>query len=468
MGTIIFLVLGILLPADPAPDPTPDPPSTLLADSTTAPAPSYAVYLPPGYTPDRKWPTLLCFDPAKRPMIPIELFQGAAEKLGFIIASSGSYDSADSVGRSIDVMASFWNDVISRYPVDFDRVYATGFSGGGRICWILDQLAKDVDIAGIIEVGAGLPRRDFLEGWQPRLAYYGLVGQTDFNYYEMRWLDGELDRRKVPHRLVTFDGGHEWPPAGACAEALGWMQIAAMRFHTIGADSALIEEIYARETSRITEAEQAGRLIEAHERASAAAAMFEGLRDITAAAEARDRLARSKAFATLRREREGLDRSASDRLAEVLETLELVPRARTFFERPSYAQLVNQIGLPALRLMRKSEDPEERLAGIRILDAIYARAGSAMPRELMRRGDYEGAAVLLRTAADIKPERPTVWYDLGCAYARTDRPRDAVLALERAVESGFDDAKGMETDPDLASVRQDTLFVRLLHRIEEN
>ncbi len=464
MGSITCLVLGLLLAADP----TPGSPSTQVPDSTTVPVSTYSIYLPPGYTADRKWPILLCFDPAKRPMLPIELFQSAAEKYGFIIASSGSYDSADSVGRSIDVMASFWNDVISRYPVDFDRVYATGFSGGGRICWVLDQLAKDVDMAGIIEVGAGLPRRDFLEGWQPRLAHYGLVGRTDFNYYEMQWLDGELGRRGVPHRLVTFDGGHEWPPAGACAEALDWMQIAAMRSHAIDADPALIDEIYAREMAEIAEAEQAGRLIEAHERASAAVAAFGGLRDITTAAEVRDRLGRSKAFAIQRREHEGFDRSASDRLADALETLELVPRARTFFERPSYAQLVNQIGLPALRLMRKSENPEERLAGIRILDAIYARAASVMPRELMGRGDYEGAAVLLRTAADIKPEGPGVWYDLGRAYARTDRPRDAVQAIERAIESGFDDAKRMEADPDLASVRQDTLFIRLLHRIEEN
>jgi dienelactone hydrolase len=398
-------------------------------------------------------------------MVPIELFREAAERYGIIIASSGAYDSADSVERSIDVMASLWNDAIARLPVDFDRVYAAGFSGGGRICWILDQMAKDVDLAGIVEVGAGLPRRDFLEGWQPRLAHYGLVGLTDFNYYEMRWLDGELDRRSIPHRLVTFDGGHEWPPAAACAEALDWMQIEAMRLRKIPVDSAIVETVYAREMTRVGEEEASGRLLEARERAAAAVASFEDLRDATAARRALDRLSGSKAYSALLRARDGLERSATDRLAECLYALDRVLTAPNVFLRPGYAQLVHQIGLPALRLMRASNDPEERLAGTRILDAIYVRAASSMPRQLRGRGDYDGAAVLLHLAADIHPERAPVWYDLGCAYARSDRPQDALRALERAIDAGFDDKERIRTDPDLELVRQDTMFVRLLRRL---
>jgi predicted esterase len=444
-----------------APSETAPPPEAPPSD-----APTYSVYLPSSFTPDAKWPILICFDPAKRAMVPIELLREAAERHGFIIASSGSYDSADSVGRSIDQMAALWNDVIARYPIDFDRVYTAGFSGGSRICWLLDKMATKVDIAGIIGAGAGLPSRNFLEDWQPHLTYCGIVGLRDFNYYEMRWLDGELDRKKISHRLLTFDGGHEWPPAAICAEALDAMQIAAMQSRRIPADSSFVGEVYARELARIGQDEKAGRLVEALERADAAAEAFQGLRDVSGAREARERLARSKECVALRRARDARDRDAAARIDGALAALEDVRLARNAFERPTFAQLVQAIDLPALRIMGSDEDPEVRLAAERILGAIYVRAESAMPGELMRRGEPEGAAVLLRLAAEIEPGKPVVWYNLGCAYVRSGRQEDGLRALTRAVDLGFADADRMRDDPDLEAVRSDSTFVRLLQSIE--
>jgi predicted esterase len=431
-------------------------------------APTYSAYLPSTYTPDHPWPLLICFDPLRRAAVPIELFREAAERHGFIVVSSGAYDSADSVGQSIEGVAALWNDVISRYPIDLDRIVAAGFSGGGRMCWLLEQMTQGVDLAGIIEVGAGLPRRDVLDGWDPGLAYYGLVGQTDFNFYEMRWLDKELAHRKILHRVVTFEGGHEWPSPSFCSEALDWMQIVAMQRGRAPADSQLIENVFARDLTGIVVAEEAGRLDEAHDRAASTVATFRGLRDIGVAQAAFDRLEHDNRCAAQLHARIERERSAEERIAEALDALDDVRLARTVFERPSSMQLAARVDLPALMMMKDSKDPEERLEGIRVLEAIFVRAADPMPHELLRRGDAEGAAILLRLAVEIHPERPTPWYDLSCAYARSDRPQDALRALARAIDSGFRDAALMRSDPDLEALRPDSVYVRLLHRITTN
>src|SRR5947209_1939624 len=38
---------------------------------------SYALYIPSGYTPARKWPILYAFDPLARGRVPVELFRDA-------------------------------------------------------------------------------------------------------------------------------------------------------------------------------------------------------------------------------------------------------------------------------------------------------------------------------------------------------------------------------------------------------
>lgn len=50
------------------------------------PAQSYALYLPSGYTHEREWPIIYCFDYIGNGKVPVERFRDAAETYGYIIA----------------------------------------------------------------------------------------------------------------------------------------------------------------------------------------------------------------------------------------------------------------------------------------------------------------------------------------------------------------------------------------------
>src|SRR6185503_18751108 len=51
---------------------------------------SYALYVPARYTPSRVWPVIFAFDPGARGRIPVERYQAAAERYGFVVVGSNN------------------------------------------------------------------------------------------------------------------------------------------------------------------------------------------------------------------------------------------------------------------------------------------------------------------------------------------------------------------------------------------
>ena len=80
-------------------------------------------------------------------------------------------------------------------------------------------------------------------------------------------------------------------------------------------------------------------------------------------------------------------------------------------------------------------------------------------------GRYEdGLAVDLQLSRE-HPRDAEVWYNLGCSYALTGRKMEALSALARAVDLGFDDRGLMAEDIDLDSLRDDPQFRSLVTRV---
>src|SRR5437667_11029870 len=67
-------------------------PGTVHASVTIAadPSNSYALYLPSSYSPAKRWPVLLIFDPFARGEVSVKLFDAAAEQSGFIVVGSNN------------------------------------------------------------------------------------------------------------------------------------------------------------------------------------------------------------------------------------------------------------------------------------------------------------------------------------------------------------------------------------------
>lgn len=82
-----------------------------------------------------------------------------------------------------------------------------------------------------------------------------------------------------------------------------------------------------------------------------------------------------------------------------------------------------------------------------------------------RTGDYSEGLRVDERLSQLCSEDPLVWYNLGCSLALTGGKEDALEALSRALELGYDDYEWMKKDPDLAVLRGDPRFESMLEWI---
>src|SRR6478672_1003678 len=203
---LLFIIAGALRPAVTAQTPSPGmvhPSVTAVAD----PSSSYALYLPSAYSPVKRWPLLLVFDPFARGEVSVKLFHDAAERYGYIVVGSNNSRNFEDPSAAIRTL---WADVKERYAIDPRRVYTAGLSGGARVASSIALACKNC-IAGVVANGAGLPNGATTPG--PEVADWFLVaGTTDFNYPELLHLKEALDTRNAASRFVIYDGSHGWMP----------------------------------------------------------------------------------------------------------------------------------------------------------------------------------------------------------------------------------------------------------------
>jgi TolB-like protein/Flp pilus assembly protein TadD len=83
---------------------------------------------------------------------------------------------------------------------------------------------------------------------------------------------------------------------------------------------------------------------------------------------------------------------------------------------------------------------------------------------LIHLGEFDRAADWNNRAQRMEPDDPSVLYNVACVYARLGKPREAIVALTRAIENGFGHWQWIEHDTDLDSLRSEPAFAELLSR----
>lgn len=82
-----------------------------------------------------------------------------------------------------------------------------------------------------------------------------------------------------------------------------------------------------------------------------------------------------------------------------------------------------------------------------------------------RTGAYADGLRVDENLSRLCAEDPIVWYNLACSLSLSGRPDDALDALNRAVELGYNDYDAMKKDPDLTALHGDARFESILEWI---
>jgi tetratricopeptide (TPR) repeat protein len=461
---LLFLLLPISSLAAPAP-PAGLPRGKVIPKIVCAGVPdrSYALYLPSGYRPDRPWPIVYAFDSRGIDYTQdfIELFKAGAERFGVIVASANESSNTAPMEENFRGLRAMWTDTHTRLALDDRRAYAFAFSGMTRFA-VTAALRAPGTFAGIVGASGGYPLGHPPAQKETPFPFFGMVGDKDFNYYEMLDLEDRLTAAGLPHRLEIFEGSHEWPPEELVTQALGWLEMQAMKRGTREKDPALLAALWQEDLARARALEAAGKRWRAWRTYRSAAADFEGLRDAAAAKEKAAAIA-GEAF---RRELE--QRNERDRRDR--EYLERAPRLFNAVGpelRPdSVSQLLADLQIPDLKRKARSQDPEERLSAERVLYADYIQTGLYLPRTFMEKKQWDRAIFFLQVAGEIDPESRRIPYRLATAYAGKNNRKKALESLKKALDMNGTDLEEIESDPALAPLRGDAEYKKLVAELK--
>jgi dienelactone hydrolase len=421
---------------------------------------TYALYLPSNYAAEKQWPILYALDAGARGALPVERFQEAAEKYGYILA--GSNNSRNGPVKIVqDAVNALLIDTRTRFSVDPRRMYVAGFSGGARAA-VQVGLAMNGKIAGVIAFGAGFPP-DMPPAAPIPFATYLAAGDEDFNFAELRELDGTLERLQTPHEFESFSGGHEWPSATVCGHSLEWLELQGMKSGIRARDPNLIERIYAKALGEAALREKDHRLRESLERYSCALRSFSGLRDVAELESGIRRLNQTAGIrSTHSAEKEVETRqNATDRdLIGLFQDL-INGRDRQFASQKLSA------GLDRLRNdAGQRKDEVRRLAATRSLTRFWIMLNEESSAALERR-EYGPAALRLELMAHIRPDNPNICYHLAIAYCANGRRKEAMESLRKAVAKGFKDIAILESSSDLEPLRKMPEYQKIIEDLKQ-
>ena len=371
--------------------------------SSIDPSQEYALYLPPGYTPARKWPILFVLDPRGRAVLALQLFRESAARLGWVVVSS--YNSrSDSLAELNDqAMEAMLRSAQDRISIDRSRLYLAGFSGTARAVLRFSVTLRG-HVAGVIAAGGALgfelggPETVF--AGDSTFGYFGGAGRHDFNYEEVVAMAERFGTMNVPYRLVVFPGPHNWPPADICGQALEWLELRAMRAGRRATDSAWVHTRLEADFARAAALEGAGQLDEALYHYEAI------IRDyVPSAASSRavERAAALRNNPAVKRHRAEARKLAKKDLTQAGDLQKVLTWARSSSRSPEPHDLLKKLKIAKLKEQARRGDSLQAASAERLLSRIFVFLAYYEPRSYLGQNSADRALAMLETATAIAP-----------------------------------------------------------------
>jgi predicted esterase len=187
----------------------------------------YELFVPPRKDPRRALPLLLFVSPGGEAM-GWKHFEKLCKQRGFLFAGPHHAGNDCPPRKRVRIVLDVLDDVRRHYPVDPDRTYLVGFSGGGRIaCGIAFALPEY--FGGVMSLGAAHELRG--ESWLrqrviDRLSVALMAGEKDFNRGEVERWRGPLLKDVGVRTRITIEPelGHSIPSTPLLDEGLHWLE----------------------------------------------------------------------------------------------------------------------------------------------------------------------------------------------------------------------------------------------------
>jgi len=397
------------------------------------PAQSYALYIPQKGN-SQALPVIYFFDPHADGALPLRKYKALAEAYGFIMVGSNNSKN----GNDWPTTENIWlhlSDDTRRLKIDSRRTYVCGFSGGAKVAGYI--AIQHPGIAGVIAGGAGLP--DGVSATDFNFSFTAIAGLGDMNLTELVSVNAELDKTRTPHRIIYFDGKHEWSPVNTMGLAFAGLRFDAMKSSLIPKDISFITTYIAESRKKLRAYELSDRLIKAAQECALSITFLDGL---------------SKQVAWFRQQAAAIAAN-QNYLAQRQEQQHLLAKEENM--KADYMQHFQQDD--GHYWTTTIHDLQEKAVGYTATNQMYQRlvaylslAFYSISNQLIGRNDNATALHFVELYKMDDPTNSEAWYFSAILNARDHQVPAVVNDLLKAASCGFRDKNRLMQQPEFKAL----------------
>lgn len=405
---------------------------------------TYSLYIPTDCIDGKRWPVIVLFDPQGRGTIPLKKYRESADKHKMILMCSNTSKNGNNLEESNKIIKSLIQEAIQQLPADSNRIYAGGFSGGGRVATLaLPQYRK---LRGIISIAAGSTPVSPVNTCR----YIGISGLQDFNYKEINTASKTLTG-KMSVTTLFHPGMHEWCPAETMDDAMLILDADAMRDRTLAINKTMLSKEAEMAQQDAGGYERTGNYMAAVDRISFAVDCLKGISENKELSAYYKRLTSSPAYEKAKKEKEELDKEqellTGNYLQMIGEPLE------------KYESALGKLRFGA------SKDTQRYFMLKRILASLSIQC-YMMCKQNIYKAPLKDAEYLSKLYLMIDPENKDSHYYAAVFAGRTNKPDEVYKELNESIRLGLTDKTLVMNEIAFKNFSNTTQFNRIIQMLE--
>jgi len=397
------------------------------------PTKSYALYIPEDSS-NKPLPLVYFFDPHGDGLFPVKKYKALADSFHFIFV--GSNDSKN--GNDWNDAETIWNilndDVQKKFSVDPDRIYTCGFSGGAKVATFI--ALHHQNISGVIANGAGL--EDITTAGNVTFSFTAITGNGDMNMTDLVSIDKILDKTLMRHRIIFFDGIHEWAPERTMNTAFDGLHFDAMRKNLLANDTSFINKFITGKQTEIEKELKENQFIKAEQTSSLVTSMLDDVTDQSSWFHKKeDSIIHTITYQKQEQERQNL--------------LQKEENIKAGFQQKFQSGDDNYWDKTIQDVKLKAKGKSQEAAMYQRLNAYLSLAFYSFSNQLIKQNQNKEAEHFVSLYKKADPTNSEAWYFSAILNARNNDEKSAKEDLQKAVSLGFNDRKRLEQQPEFTN-----------------
>jgi hypothetical protein len=396
---------------------------------------SYALYLPATKS-NQALPVIYFFDPHSDGSLPLSKYKALADKFGFILIGSNNSKNGNDYSIAENIWQHLFSDTKTRINLDASRIYVCGFSGGAKVAGYLSL--NHPEIKSVIANSASLPDGTLAGNFS--FSFTGLAGDGDMNMTNVVSCCNDLDKTNTRHRMVLFNGKHEWAPETAMNIAFEGLIFDAMHSRQIPADNQFIKNYIAESKKRLEGFVAENYLIKADDECRLSINMLDGLTtEINFFKQKHASIASNPVY--------------QKQLKHAQDLFAKEEKTKTIYQQQFQSGDINYWKNTIADLNENAKPKTDEGAMYNRLLAYLSLAFYSICNQLIHADQNDGAVYFVTLYKMADPTNSEAWYFSAIINARKNDVKASEDDLLKAIANGFTDKDRMLQQPEFQSIR---------------